>query len=99
MIEQMLAPWRSSLSLTAATLETMLEAQKNMLGTTNLMGLPAMDENQMREVFHTAANAHLRRWEEIAENLSNVPDVYHHMARVPGSMLTDFFDKAQRSFR
>ncbi|MGH1421404.1 MAG: hypothetical protein ACRBEQ_06270 [Hyphomonas sp.] len=94
MIDQMLAPWRSSLSLTAAALETMLVAQKNMLGAGGMM---SMDENRMREMFHSAADANLRRWGEVAENLSNVPDVYHQMSRVPGSVLTDFFDKAQRA--
>lgn len=97
MINQMLAPWRSSLSLTTAALETMLAAQKNMLGASASMNMARMDENRMREMFHSAADANLRRWEKVAENLSNVPDVYHQMSRVPGSMLTDFFDKAQRA--
>lgn len=97
MFDMMFSPWRSSLTMTTAALEAMLTAQKKMLGAGNFTNMASMDETRMREMFHSAAGANLSRWEKVAENLSNVPDVYHDMTRLPGSMLTDFFDKAQRA--
>lgn len=99
MIDMMLAPWRSSLSMTAAALETMLVAQKNMLGVGGFLDKEGLTEDRMRDMFHTSADANMRRWEEINESLKNIPDVYHEMSRVPGTVLTDLFDAARRPLK
>lgn len=96
MLDLWLTPWRTALSVTASTLETMLAAQKgmSMMNPSSLM--EPMTENKLRDAFHSAADVNLRRWEDTAGALQNLPSWYHHMHAMPGNTLTDWFDAARR---
>ncbi|WP_035617360.1 hypothetical protein [Hyphomonas johnsonii] len=96
MMELWLAPWRASLALTTSALEMMLKAQKNMIGSAGLASMQPMDEARMREAFHSAAGANLRRWGKTADALQTLPEWYRDLSRVPGTVLTDWFDAARR---
>jgi hypothetical protein len=88
-----LTPWKASLAITAAFLETSLTLQKRMLGMVQPGG---MDPADMREAFRSAADSNLRRWGDTAEALKALPDWYQNAASVPGGLMTDAFDKARR---
>lgn len=96
MLQLWLTPWRTALSITAATLETMIATQKSMarLGPAGM--LEPMTESKLRDAFHVAADVNLRRWEDTAGALQSLPNWYHEMHALPGNLLTDWFDAAQR---
>ena len=96
MLDLWLTPWRATLSMTAAALETMIAAQKgmSMLNPSGMM--EPLTENKLRDAFHIAADVNLRRWEDTAGALQNLPTWYHDMNAMPGNMLTDWFDAARR---
>ncbi len=96
MMDLWLAPWRASLSLTASMLEMMLTAQKSLAGSEGIPAFQPMDEARMREAFHKAADANLRRWGDTADAVNNLPEWYRDLARVPGGIMTDWFDAAHR---
>jgi hypothetical protein len=96
MMDLWLAPWRASLALTASTLEMMLTAQKSLAGVQGVPEFQPMDEARMREAFHSAADANLRRWGDTADAINNLPDWYRDLSRVPGGVMTDWFDAARR---
>ena len=91
-----LSQWRASLALTAAALETSLAAQKTFADFAQSGRIGKFDENRMRDAFHSAADQNLRRWEDAAGALQNLPEWYRDLTRVPGGMMTDMFDKARR---
>ncbi|MEQ3649272.1 hypothetical protein [Hyphomonas sp.] len=99
MLDLWLTPWRASLSLTAATLETLIAAQKSM-SIMAPMGVAApMTEDTLRDAFQIAADVNLRRWEDTAGALQNLPNWLHDMHAMPGNLVTDWFDSARRSSR
>ena len=96
MMDLWLAPWRASLSLTSSMLEMMLKAQKGITSAQGMTSFQLMDEARMREVFHQAADANLRRWGDTADAVNKLPDWYRDLSRVPGGVMTDWFDAARR---
>lgn len=99
MLNLWLAPWRASLALTSASLDTMLAMQKSAMSFSAISlsdGFDSTDETYLRETFHLAADANLRRWSEAAGMLQAMPEWYQKAASGPGSALTDLFDKARR---
>ena len=99
MLDLWLTPWHASLSLTAATLETLIAAQKSM-SIMAPMGVAApMTEDTLRDAFQIAADVNLRRWEDTAGALQNLPNWLHDMHAMPGNLVTDWFDSARRSSR
>ena len=96
MMEYWLTPWRATLSMTAAALETTLVMQKSLAGLTGISGFEAMDENRLRDAFHAAADVNLRRWGDTAEMLQNLPAWYRDLGRMPGDLMTDWFDAHHR---
>ena len=98
-MEFWLTPWRATLTVAAATLETALVMQKSMAGLVGIGGIDSMDENRLRDAFHAAADVNLRRWGDTAEMLQNLPSWYHDMGRMPGDIMTDWFDAAHRGSR
>lgn len=96
MMDLWLAPWRASLSLTASMLEMMLKAQKGIASAQSMTSFQPMDEARMREAFHEAADANLRRWGDTADAVNKLPDWYRDLSRVPGGVMTDWFDAAHR---
>lgn len=54
------------------------------------------DAEQMREAFHHAADLNLRLWEHTANVLSAMPMWSHAPMRVPGTVLTDWFDRMRK---
>lgn len=100
MFDFWLAPWRTSLALTSASLDTMLSMQKSMMSLSSITladGFDSADENYMRQAFQMTADANVRRWADTAGVLQAMPDWYHQVANGPGAALTDMFDKARRS--
>lgn len=100
MFDFWLAPWRASLALTSASLDTMLTMQKSMMSLSSITlddGFDGADENLMRQAFQLTADANVRRWADTAGVLQAMPDWYHQVANGPGAALTDMFDKARRS--
>lgn len=103
MINMLAAPWRASLTMTATTLEAVLTMQKAMLGqvgdhpTGSLPMFNPPNETEIREAFHKAAGDNLRRWEDLADVLQSLPSWTHEMNRLPGTILTDWFDAARRN--
>lgn len=100
MLDLWLAPWRASLALTSASLDTMLAMQKSMMSFSSITladGFDGDDENYMRQAFQLAADANVRRWADTAGVLQAMPDWYQEVAAGPGGALTDMFDKARRS--
>lgn len=55
------------------------------------------DEAQMRDAFHALADANLRGWETAAQMLQEMPNWMFWGMRVPGPMLTDWFDRMKRA--
>ena len=51
-MEYWLMPWRATLSVAAATLETTLVMQKSLAGLTGMSGFEPLDENRLRDAFH-----------------------------------------------
>lgn len=99
MFDLWLAPWRASLALTSASLDTMLTLQKSMMSFSSITladGFDSTDENYMRQAFQLTADANVRRWADAAGVLQAMPDWYHQAASGPGAALTDMFDKARR---
>ncbi|KCZ55697.1 hypothetical protein HY29_11265 [Hyphomonas beringensis] len=97
MFDLWLTPWRATLSLTAATLETMMAAQKSMAMLAPMGTVEPVTENKLRDAFHVAADVNLRRWEDTAGAIQNLPNWYHEMNRMPGNLMTDWFDAARRA--
>ncbi|MFN4025594.1 MAG: hypothetical protein ACK4MQ_12250 [Hyphomonas sp.] len=100
MLDFWLAPWRASLALTSASLDTVLAMQKSMMSFSSITladGFDGTDENYMRQAFQLAADANVRRWADAAGVLQAMPDWYHEAVSAPGGALTDMFDKARRS--
>lgn len=54
------------------------------------------NEDMMRDGFHGLADANLRAWEQAADMLKAMPSWTNWPAKVPGTMMTDFFDKMRR---
>lgn len=102
MFDLWLAPWRASLAMTSASLDTLLSFQKSMMSLSSITladGFDATDENYMREAFQLAADANVRRWADTAGVLQAMPDWYRDVTNGPGSALTDMFDSARRAMR
>lgn len=100
MLDFWLAPWRASLALTSAALDTMLAMQKSVLSFSSITlsdGFDGADENYLRQAFQLAADANVRRWADAAGVLQAMPDWYHEVTAAPGALLTDMFDKARRT--
>ena len=100
MFDLWLAPWRASLALTSASLDSMLTMQKSMMSFSAITladGFDGTDENYLREAFQLTADANVRRWSDTADMLQAMPDWYHRAASAPGSALTDMFDRARRT--
>lgn len=55
------------------------------------------DEEVMREHFHKLADANLGAWEQAADMLKALPAWANWPVRVPGSVMTDMFDRARRA--
>ena len=99
MFDLWMAPWKASLALTTASLDSMLTLQKSLLRFSSINmadGFDSDDETYMREAFQLAADANIRRWSDTAGMLQAMPDWYHTMSAKPGTVLTDMFDKARR---
>ena len=97
LMEYWLMPWRATLSVAAATLETTLVMQKSLAGLTGMSGFEPLDENRLRDAFHSAADVNLRRWGDTAEMLQNLPSWYRDLGRMPGDLMTDWFDAHHRT--
>lgn len=95
-MEYWLTPWRASLTLAAATLETALVVQKSLAGLVGIGAFDEADENRLRDAFHAAADVNLRRWGDTAEMLQNLPGWYRDLGRMPGDLMTDWFDAHHR---
>ena len=91
-----LTPWRTALTITAATLETSLVIQKSLAGIAGFGGTDTFDENRLRDAFHAAADVNLRRWGDTAEMIQSLPGWLHDFTNMPGDVLTDWFDAARR---
>ncbi|MEZ5947194.1 MAG: hypothetical protein R3C04_10160 [Hyphomonas sp.] len=91
-----MAPWRTALTITAATLETTLVMQKSMMGVAGFGGTEPLNENRLRDAFHAAADVNLRRWGDTAEMIQSLPSWMHDFTSMPGDVLTDWFDAARR---
>lgn len=101
MLDLWLAPWRASLAMTSASLDTLLTMQKSMMSFSSITladGFDGTDEDYLRQAFQLTADANVRRWADTANMLQAMPDWYHQMANGPGTTLTDMFDKARRAF-
>ncbi len=96
MLNLWMTPWRTALSMTAATLETMLAAQKSLASMGPAGLLEPITEDKLRDAFHITADVNLRRWEDTAGALQNLPNWYHEMHAMPGNLMTDWFDTARR---
>ncbi len=96
MLDLWLTPWRTGLSMTASALENMIAAQKRLAAMTTQGMAPPMTGEKLREAFQTAADANLRRWEDTAGALQNLPKWMHDMHAMPGNLATDLFDQARR---
>lgn len=55
------------------------------------------DETMMRQAFHRMADANLRGWEIAATMLRGLPSWASLPARMPGTVLTDWFDQVRRA--
>ena len=99
MMDLWLNSWRTYTAVTAASLDTLLTMQKSMMSLSSITlsdGFDAKDENYMREAFQRAADANVRRWSDTADMLKGMPGWMQTMNRMPGTTLTDIFDKAKR---
>ena len=99
MIDFWLTPWRASLAMTAASLDTCVAFQKSLMhfsAITPADGFDARDQDHMREAFQMAADANVRRWADMAGLLQGLPDWYQDLSNAPGTALTDMFDRMRR---
>ncbi|WP_370172196.1 MULTISPECIES: hypothetical protein [Hyphomonas] len=96
MLDFWLTPWRAGLSMTAATLETMIAAQKSASILAPKGVATPMTEDTLRDAFQIAADVNLRRWEDTAGALQRLPNWMHELHAMPGNMVTDWFDAARR---
>lgn len=96
MMDYWLTPWRASLTLTAAALETTLVMQKSLASVAGFGSTDQLDANRLREAFHAAADVNLRRWGDTAEMIQNLPTWMRDMTSMPGDLMTDWFDLARR---
>jgi hypothetical protein len=102
MMDFWLTSWRASLAMTTASLDTMLTFQKSMMSLSSITlndGWDSHDENYMREAFQRAADSNVRRWSDAAEIIQGMPSWVQSMNALPGTTLTDMFDKANRAAR
>lgn len=100
MMDLWLNSWRTYSAMTAASLDSLLTMQKSMMSLSSITlsdGFDRTDENYMREAFQRAADANVRRWSDTADMLKGLPSWVQTMNSMPGTTLTDMFDKAQRS--
>jgi len=56
-----------------------------------------IDEQVMRDTFHRLADRNLRGWEVAAELLKAMPNWMTATTKVPGTVLTDWFDQMRRA--
>ncbi len=99
MMDFWLNSWRASLAMTAASLDTMLTMQKSMMDFSSITlsdGFDGKDENLMRDAFQRTADANVRRWSDAADMIQGLPSWMQTMHAMPGTTLTDMFDKARR---
>jgi hypothetical protein len=99
MMDLWLNSWRTYTAMTAASLDTLLTMQKSMMNLSSITlsdGWDSKDENYMREAFQRAADSNVRRWSDTADMLKGMPSWMQTMNRMPGTTLTDMFDKAKR---
>lgn len=91
--------WRASLAMTAASLDTLLAMQKGLMDFSSITlsdGFDGTDENLMRDAFQRAADANVRRWSDAADMIQGLPGWMQTINSMPGTTLTDIFDKARR---
>jgi hypothetical protein len=99
MFDFWLTSWRAYTAMTAASLDSMLTMQKSLTSLSSITlsdGFDGADANYMREAFQRAADANVRRWSDTADMLKGMPSWMQTMYSMPGTTLTDMFDKAQR---
>lgn len=99
MMDFWLNSWRTSLAMTAASLDTMLTMQKSLMDFSSITladGFDGADENLMRDAFQRTADANVRRWSDAADMIQGLPSWMQTMNSMPGTTLTDLFDKARR---
>ena len=92
--------WRTYSTMTAASLEAILNMQKGMMNLSKITladGFDGTDENYLREAFQRTADANVRRWSDTADMLQGLPTWVQTMHTLPSTTLTDMFDKARRS--
>ncbi|MEQ9504636.1 MAG: hypothetical protein RLO80_00095 [Hyphomonas sp.] len=92
--------WRAYTAMTAASLDQLLTMQKSMMSLSSITlsdGFDGTDENYMREAFQRSADANVRRWSDAAEMIQGLPGWVQTMNSMPGTTLTDMFDKAHRA--
>jgi hypothetical protein len=102
MMDLWLTSWRASLAMTTASLDTMLTFQKSLASLSSITlndGWDSKDENFLREAFQRAADSNVRRWSDVADVVQGLPSWMQTMHALPGTTLTDLFDKAQRTAR
>jgi hypothetical protein len=102
MMDLWLTSWRASLAMTTASLDTLLTMQKSLISLSSITlndGWDSRDENYMREAFQMAADANVRRWSDAADVLQGLPGWMQVMQALPGTAMTDLFDKANRAGR
>ena len=100
MMDFWLNSWRNYTTITAASLQALLNMQKGVMSFSQITlsdGFDDKDGNFMREAFHRAADANVRRWADTADLLKGMPSWVQTMHTLPSSTLTDLFDKAQRT--
>jgi len=91
--------WRTYTAITAASLDALLTMQKGMISLSSITlsdGFDGADENYLREAFQRAADSNVRRWSDTNDIIQGLPAWVQTMHAMPGTALTDMFDKAQR---
>lgn len=99
MMDLWMTSWRAYTAMSVASLDSLLTMQKSLMNLSSITlsdGWDSQDENYMREAFQRAADANVRRWSDTAEMLKGMPGWMQTMNALPGTTLTDMFDKAQR---
>lgn len=102
MMDIWLTTWRASMAMTTASLDTLLTFQKSMLSLSSITledGWDSKDDNFLREAFQRAADSNVRRWSDAADVIQGLPNWMQQMHSMPGTTLTDIFDKANRAAR
>ena len=100
MIDLWMTSWRAYTAISAASLDSLLTMQKSLMNLSSITlsdGWDSQDENYMREAFQRAADANVRRWSDLADIMKGLPGWMQTMNAMPGTTLTDMFDKARRS--